>query len=270
MKIGIFDSGLGGLVIAKAIIKKLPQYDYVYLGDTKRVPYGNRSQGTIYQFTKAAVEYLFQQDCQLVILACNTASAMALPRLQQEFLPASYPNRRILGVVIPTVEQVANFSHIKKVGVMATTSTVESNVYPKELKKLLPKISVKQQEAPLLVPLIENNAAKLGQGILKAYLQPLLASKADAVILGCTHYPFLKKQIRSAVGKKVKVISQDEIIAPKLAAYLEKHPEIEKTIGKAQSRRFLVTDINPNFQKISKRLFGTKMNFELVNYTIGD
>ncbi len=154
MKIGIFDSGIGGLVIARSLISELPQYDYVYLGDTKRVPYGDRSQKEIYEFTRQGLDFLFAQGCGLAILACNTASAQALRKIQREYLPRKYPDKKVLGVVIPTAEACAKY---KVVGILATSSTVSSKSYVTELKKLNPKINIIQQAAPLLVPLIENN-----------------------------------------------------------------------------------------------------------------
>jgi len=268
MKIGIFDSGLGGLIITKALIKKLPGYDYVYLGDTKRVPYGNRSQKTIYQFTKSAVEFLFSQDCKLVVLACNTASSLALRKMQQEFLPAKYPDRKILGVIVPTVEVAVGNGVNKKIGVLATTSTVESKVYTKEFKKLKPSIKVFEQGGPLLVPLIENNAMETGLDILKSYVQPLAKKNIDAIILGCTHYPYLKKEIQALVGKKVKVYSQDEIIPKKLKTYLNNHKEIEALLSKNSRNIFFVTDEVANFKKVSKRLFGKDLNLKKVDYKI--
>lgn len=255
MNIGVFDSGLGGLTILRAVVRCLPQYNYLYLGDTQRVPYGNRSQETIYQFTKEAVEYLFQQDCQLIVLACNTASTRALRRIQREYLPKHYPDRRVLGVIIPTVE-VAKEGRAKRVGVLATTATVESNAFPKELKKIYPEAKVFQQTAPILVPLIENAALKWSGPILESYLRPLLRKKIDTLILGCTHYPHLKPQIQKIVGKNVRIIAQNELIPKKLKTYLERHPEIEQRLTKKKRVHIRVTDLTPAFQVLSKKWFG--------------
>lgn len=272
MKIGFFDSGLGGLFIFKNVVKRLPRYDYLYLGDTKRVPYGNRSQETIYQFTRQAVDYLFSKNCQLVILACNTASAQALRKIQKECLPRHYPTRRVLGVIIPTIEATLETKNIKKVGVLATLSTVNSKTFIREFKKTSPKIKVFQQAAPLLVPLVENNGIKWANPILKEYLGPLLNKKVDTIILGCTHYPALKNKIRKIVGKaelssgkKIKVISQNEIIPEKLADYLKRHPEIEKQIEKSGQRIFAVTDITKDFAKTAKKWFGENICLKVVN-----
>jgi len=265
MRIGFFDSGLGGLLILKSVIKKLPSYDYLYLGDTKRVPYGNRSQETIYEFTKKAVEYLFSQNCQLIILACNTASAQALRKIQQEYLPKYYPSRRVLGVIIPTVETVLENKKISRVGVLATLSTVNSKSFVKEFKKAKPNIKIFQQAAPLLVPLIENDGLKYSQPILKEYLKPLLNKKVEAIVLGCTHYPMLKNKIRKMVGRNIKVISQDELIPKKLDNYLKRHPEIEHKLRKNRQQTFAVTDLTPNFQKIAKKWFKNNICLTLVN-----
>jgi len=265
MKIGVFDSGLGGLFVLRSVIKKLPKYDYIYLGDTKRLPYGNRSQKTIYEFTKEAVEYLFKKDCQLVVLVCNSASAQALRKIQKEYLPKHYPERRVLGVIVPAVESVLQDKKLKRVGILATTSTVNSGVYIKEIKKINSRVKVFQQAAPLLVPLIENGGLEWVEPILKHYLAPLLIKKVNAVVLGCTHYPILKSKIRKMAGKGVKIISQDEIIPRKLADYLKRHPEIDKKLAKNKRREFLVTDITDNFQKTAKKWFGKDVKLKLVD-----
>ena len=252
MKIGVFDSGLGGLILLKAIVKKLPQYDYVYLGDTQRVPYGNRSQATIYEFTRQAVDFLFKKNCQLIIVACNTASAVALRKIQREYLPKHYPGRRVLGVIIPTAEASASSSPI---GVLATESTVISKAFIRELNKLNPKVTVYQQAAPLLVPLVENHAIKWAEPILKSYLSPLLTYKVRGIILGCTHYPLLKGKIKK-LAKGVRIISQDEVIPAKLADYLKRHPDISSKLTKNGKRELYVTDLTENIQDKAKSWFG--------------
>lgn len=263
MRIGIFDSGLGGLILMRAIAKKLPDYDYVYLGDTKRVPYGNRSQATIYEFLEGAVEYLFKQNCQLIIVACNTASAQALRKIQKEYLPKYYPNRRVLGVIIPTAEAVIE-NGVKRVGVLATAGTVNSGAFVRELKKLDKQIQVWQEPAPLLVPLVEQGELKWAEPIVKEYLKPLLAKTIDSLILGCTHYPILKNMIRKLVGKRVNVVSQDEIVPTRLADYLKRHPEVEKKLSKRGGRKLLVTDITPEAQKLAEGWFGDRVKLTLV------
>ncbi len=262
MKIGVFDSGLGGLSIARAIMARLPQYDYLYLGDTKRVPYGNRSQETIHQFVQEALDYLFEQDCQLVILACNTASAEALRHSQQQYLPTRYPDRRILGVLIPAVEVALGSPDSKRVGVLATASTVESGSYTREVERIRPGAEVVAKAAPLLVPLVENDGLKYARGILEDYLQPLKEVQIDSLILGCTHYCLLKDIVREMID--CPVISQDEVVPDKLADYLERHPEIESKLEKSGKRLFQVTDLSPGYIEFVHRLMGEDLKLELV------
>lgn len=248
----------------RKIAQKLPQYDYLYLGDTKRTPYGNRSAETVYQFTKEAVDYLFKEKCELIILACNTASARALRKIQQEYLPAHYPKRRVLGVVVPTVEEILKIDNIKRVGVLATQGTVESKIFEIELKKINPKIKIFQQPAPLLVPLVENNSLKWAEPILKEYLKPLIKKKVEIILLGCTHYPILKNKIRKIAGRKIKVFSQDKLIPDKLADYLKRHQEIDRKLAKNHGRLFEVTDMTPHIKATAKKWFGKNISFKLA------
>jgi glutamate racemase len=258
MKIGVFDSGLGGLAITRAIIDRLPQYDYIYLGDTKRVPYGNRSQETIHDFTAEALNFLFASNCQIVILACNTASADALRKTQQEYLPAKYPNRRILGVIIPTVEAVAA-SGAQNVGVLATQSTVDSGAYSYEFSRQSPATAVANRPAPLLVPLIENDGLRYIEPVLEDYLKGL---DADALILGCTHYSLIKDLVRKKW--KGSVFSQDEIVPEKLADYLERHPEHENLLEKTGRYEFNVTDLTSGYRKLATQIFGSEVDLRKV------
>ncbi|MEK7588858.1 MAG: glutamate racemase [Patescibacteria group bacterium] len=263
MKIGIFDSGLGGLLIAKAIRKAMPEYDYVYLGDTKRVPYGNRSHDAVFEFTREAVDYLFKkEDCAIVVIACNTASARALRRIQQEYLPKNFPDRRVIGVLIPGAEECAKY---QKVGVMATKGTVSSNTFPNEINKINIKSKVFQNSAPMLVPLAEEGEVENAKIFLKKYLKSLLDKKIDAVMLGCTHYPIFKKDIQKIVGKKIKVISQDEIIPKKLKEYFVRHSEISKKLSKNKTAKILVTDVTDSMVALSQKWFGKDAKPELVN-----
>jgi glutamate racemase len=270
MKIGIFDSGLGGLIIAKAIRKAMPEYDYVYLGDTERVPYGNRSHEAVYEFTKEAMDYLFKKEnCGIIVIACNTSSARALRRIQQEYLMnynhtrkiMGESERKILGVLIPTAEECAKY---KRVGILGTAGTINSNTFPKEIKKINKKTQTFQNSAPMLVPLIEEGEKVLAVQFIKKYLKPFLNKKLDAVALGCTHYPFYKNEIKKVLGKKVKVISQDEIIPKKLKEYFVRHPEIEKKLTKNKKAKILVTDITPNIKKLSQKWFGKNTKPELI------
>lgn len=264
MKIGIFDSGLGGLIVLKSVVKKLPEYDYIYLGDTKRVPYGDRSQEVIYQFTKQAVEYLFRQNCKLVVLACNTASSRALRKLQKEFLPKYYPDRKILGVIIPTVEAVNEQLGIKRLGIIATQATVDSKAIVKEYKKLNSRAMVYQNASPVLVPLIENNGLKLIEPILKFYLKPLLKKKIQAIVLGCTHYAIVKKLIKKIVGPKVLVFSQDEIVPTKLKIYLNNHPEVEGKLSRNRKIDLRVTDLTDHYVSLTKQWFDSRIKLKLI------
>lgn len=267
MKIGIFDSGMGGLIVTHSLISKLPEYDYLFLGDTARVPYGNRSSEAVYNFTEEAVAYLFSQGCQLIIIACNTASAEALRRLQQEYLPQHYPDRRILGVLIPSAEHAVKATSNHQIGVLATTGTVNSNTFQVEITKLLPEAQVHQMASPLLVPLIEYDGIRWAEPVLSSYLEPLLKADIDTLVLGCTHYPALKQQIGEAVGEKITIISQDDIIPEALADYLERHPDLEKQLSRGGERSFQVTDLTPENTKLAGKLFEASIDLKAVEIT---
>ncbi len=258
--IGVFDSGLGGLTVLKHFLKKLPQYDYLYLGDTARVPYGSHSQDVIYKYTREAVDFLFSQGCRLVILACNTASSQALHRLQQEYLPAKYPDRRILGVIIPLAEYASQFENI---GIIGTRATISSGAYEQEIKKLKPKAKIIVNSAPLLVPLIEENwtGQDVINKILKKYLYLLKKEKIKILILGCTHYPFLIKNIRRLMGKNCLVPDPGKIIADSLENYLNKHPEFKNTDdGVKGVCNFALTDQPENFLRLGEKFLGKKID----------
>lgn len=262
MQIGVFDSGLGGLAIARAIMDRLPEYDYLYLGDTKRVPYGVRSQETIHEFVGQALGFLFANDCQIVILACNTASAEALRKSQQEYLPVHYPERRVLGVIIPTAEVAVQGRESPRIGVLATPSTVESDAYGRELRRQRPEAAVFQKSAPLLVPMIENEGVRYLDPVLDDYLASFQELGIDALVLGCTHYCLVKERIREKIG--VDVICQDEVVPEKLADYLRRHPEIEGKLSKGGRRRFVVTDLTSSFQAFAARLMDGSVDLEVV------
>lgn len=251
----MFDSGVGGLAIARAIAERLPEYDYLYLGDTKRVPYGGRSQETVHEFTGQALAYLFAHDCELVVLACNTASAEALRKSQQEYLPTHYPQRRVLGVIIPSAEAVAEIPGCKRVGVLATASTVESGAYEREILRQKPSMQIASVAAPLLVPLVENSGLKYLGPILDDYLEEL--PKVDAVVLGCTHYCMIKDAVRKRV--RVPVISQDEVVPEKFADYLRRHPEIESRLGRSGERLYHVTDVTAANQAWARTTAGATL-----------
>lgn len=246
--IGIFDSGYGGLTILNEIRKILPEYDYLYLGDNARTPYGTRSFDVVYKFTLQCVEYLFSQGCHLVILACNTASAKALRTIQQNDLPNIDPARRVLGVIRPTVEEVGKLTTTNHIGLFATSGTVLSNSYPLEIHKIFPTVVVTSEACPMWVPLIENNeyATPGADYFVRKHTHNLMKqdNNIDAVILGCTHYPLLKEKIEKEMPDHVHIISQGEIVARSLADYLHRHPEMEVKCSKNQTIRYLTTE-NP-------------------------
>ncbi|MFH0739509.1 MAG: glutamate racemase [bacterium] len=261
--IGVFDSGFGGLDILKNIVKKLPQYDFIYLGDTARAPYGSRSQEVIFNFTGQAVEFLFKQGCPLVILACNTASSEALRKVQEK----KYPNKKVLGVIIPAIERAIELTKNNRVGVMATEGTVNSMAFVKELKKRNAKIKVFQNPAPLLVPIVEagEHKSEIAKIALQKYLKPLMAKKIDTLILGCTHYGILEQQIKVIASKDIQVISEGRIVAEKLADYLQRHPEIEKQLSKNSQVKFLTTDLTAKFQALGSQFFGKLIKPEKIS-----
>jgi glutamate racemase len=261
--IGIFDSGLGGLVMTRAFRAALPQTDFLYLGDTLHVPYGPRSADAIFEFTLQAVEYLFDQGCPLIIIACNTASANALRRLQQTYLAEHYPDRRILGVIIPTVEAAIE-AGCTRIGLIGTAFTARSKTYEEELQKLNPAISLHPKATPLLVPLVENNGLKYAEPILRDYLEPLLQAGIDSLILGCTHYPLFKPQLAKILPPHVDIISQDEVVPAKLMHYLQRHPEIEHRISKGGTLKCLLTDVTPSYTESGEGLLGEAVDFEKV------
>ena len=259
--IGIFDSGFGGLNIMKGIVKELPQYNYVYLGDTARVPYGTRSKEVIYEFTKQAINFLFSKNCELIIFACNTASSDALRRIQQEYLPIHYPNKKVLGVIIPTAEFAVSKTKNKKIGVMATEGTVSSESFIRELLKIGNNVEIYQTACPLLVPIVEageHNSIITGI-LLKKYLKPLIDKKIDTLILGCTHYGILESKIKKIAGKGIAVISEEKIVAKKLKDYLLRHPEIESILAKKGMRDFYSTDLTVRFNVLGSKFFGKKI-----------
>jgi glutamate racemase len=258
--IGIFDSGYGGLTVLKEIIRRLPQYDYLYLGDNARAPYGNRSFDTVYHYTLQCVKWFFDQGCSLVILACNTASAKALRTIQQADLPKMDPAKRVLGVIRPTTEIIGRFSETKSVGILATSGTVASDSYPVEIAKFFPGIRVYQEACPLWVPLVENNE-HLGHGadyFVKKNLKNIFekGEDIDVILLACTHYPLLQEKIEEYLPIGVKLVSQGEIVAERLADYLGRHPEIETRCSKQGQRSFYTTDSAEDFDNHARIFFG--------------
>ena len=267
--IGIFDSGYGGLTVLKEVAHLLPQYDYLYLGDNARSPYGTRSFQSVYAYTRECVFKLFDEGCPLVILACNTASAKALRTIQQKDLPKMDSSLRVLGVIRPTAEVIGNYSATGKVGVLGTAGTVMSNSYPMEIGKTFPHVEVYQQACPMWVPLIENNE-HLGAGadfFVKKYVDQLMekAPGIDSILLGCTHYPLLMDKIKQHVSENVSIVSQGEIVAASLKDYLHRHPEMEHSCSKGGSRRFLTTDDTNVFDKQASVFFGGEVGSEFCS-----
>ncbi len=258
--IGVFDSGYGGLTVLKEIVKQLPEYDYIYMGDNARAPYGPRSFDTVYHYTLEAVQWFFAQGCELVILACNTASAKALRTIQQKDLPKLAPTKRVLGVIRPTTEMIGNYSKTGKVGVLGTAGTVQSESYPIEIAKFFPQVKVYQEACPMWVPLIENNEYdKPGADyFVQKHLDHLMGISAgiDTILLACTHYPLLINKIRSFVHPGITIISQGEIVAHSLVIYLEKHSELAGKISKNGQISFFTTDSITDFDSHASNFFG--------------
>ena len=267
--IGVFDSGYGGLTVLKQLLVHLPQYDYLYLGDNARTPYGTRSFETVYQFTLESVRYLFNAGCPLVILACNTASAKALRSIQQQDLPLIDASRRVLGVIRPSVEQVGLLTKTGHVGVLGTTGTVTSDSYRIEIQKIFPHVQVFQQACPMWVPLVENGEYQ-GAGadfFVQRDLQLLFAQspqQIDTIILGCTHYPLLIEKIKSYLPTHVKLLSQGEIVAQSLADYLVRHSTMAQRCSAFGSRTFLTTDNAQTFNQHAAVFLGQAVESQKV------
>jgi glutamate racemase len=258
--IGVFDSGYGGLTVLKEIVQQLPNYDYIYLGDNARTPYGNRSFETVYRYTLDCVKWFFKKGCPLVILACNTASAKALRTIQQQDLPNLDPTKRVLGVIRPTTEIIGQFSQTRHIGILATNGTVASQSYPIELAKFFPDITVHQQACPMWVPLIENNDY-LNEGadyFTQKYIDALLQQSADidTVLLACTHYPLLKERIQQFLPKGIQLLSQGEIVAESLSQYLQRQVAMEQRLSKTGSTQFFTTDDAADFDNHAAIFYG--------------
>ena len=251
--IGVFDSGYGGLTILDKIREVLPEYDYIYLGDNARAPYGTRSFEVVYEFTRQAVNKLFDMGCHLVILACNTASAKALRSIQMNDLPGIDPARRVLGVIRPTVECVGEISKNQHIGVLATAGTIKSESYPLEIHKLFPEIQVSGTACPMWVSLVENNESQ-DEGadyFIRKYINQLLSKdpQIDTVILGCTHFPILLPKIRQYIPEHISVIAQGEYVAESLKDYLNRHPEMDAKCTKNGNCQFYTTEAEEKFSE---------------------
>jgi len=266
--IGVFDSGYGGLTVLKEIVKLLPEYDYIYLGDNARAPYGPRSFDTVYHYTWECVQWFFKQNCSLVILACNTASAKALRTIQQNNLRVTAPDKRVLGVIRPTTERIGAFTKTGSVGVLGTTGTVQSQSYLIEIEKFFPEVDVYQQACPMLVPLIENMEYETegADFFIQKYLKSLLAQsdKIDTILLACTHYPLIKDILEQFLPDKVMIMSQGKIVAESLKDYLKRHPELEEKCSKNGKILFYTTDSVEDFDRQAGIFYGNEVKSQHV------
>ncbi len=260
--IGVFDSGHGGLTILRALMDRLPAYGFCYFGDHARAPYGARSTEEIYDATRNGVEFLFRQGCPLAILACNTSSAQALRRLQQEWLPRTYPDRRVLGVLVPTIEALADGPWKDfRITILATPSTVASGAYTREILKRHPETRVIERACPTWARLIEEDAP---DAVLHAAIGEILDDlpPTDALLLGCTHYPLVVDQIAATLPASVQIVSQGAWVASALENYLERHPEMEQGLARTGAHRFFTSGDPLRVSFLASRLFGAAMNFE--------
>ncbi len=266
--IGVFDSGYGGLTILKEIRKELPQYDYIYLGDNARAPYGTRSFDVVYKFTLQAVEKLFSMGCHLVILACNTASAKALRNIQQKNLPLIDNERRVLGVIRPTVEILNDITKSNHIGIFATSGTVLSNSYPLEIQKIAPHIQVSSEACPMWVSLVENGEIN-NEGtdyFVKKHTDIIMSkdSKIDTILLGCTHYPLLRDKIEQFTPHNVKIVSQGEYVAKSLKDYLHRHPEMNNKCTRNSSCNYYTTESPSKFQDSASLFLNEEIDVKQV------
>lgn len=267
--IGIFDSGIGGLTVFRSIAAALPDYDYIYLGDNSRAPYGNRSFNTIHQYTWECVQWLFAQGCPLIVLACNTASAKALRTIQQKDMQVLDPAKRVLGVIRPTAEVIGNYSKTGEIGVLGTNGTVQSGSYLLEIEKFFPDLKVYQQACPLWVPLIESGEyEKPGADyFVKEYLDGIMAQSAniDTLLLACTHYPLIQDKIKDYLPKNIQVVAQGDIVASSLVDYLQRHPQMEAKLSKGQTKLFYTTDDTIEFDRHASRFFSAPVTSSHVS-----
>jgi glutamate racemase len=267
--IGVFDSGYGGLTILKEIRQSLPQYDYIYLGDNARAPYGSRSFHLVYEFTLQACKKLFDMGCNLIILACNTASAKALRTIQQTYLPSNCPDKRVLGVIRPTVEVLPEYTKTGHIGLLATNGTVNSHSYAMEIEKLYPQMQVTEQACPLLVPLIENRELNnVGTDyFIRKYVDSLLENdrEIDTIILGCTHYPLLLHRIKEIVPAGINILSQGETVGMSLTDYLNRHTDMAEACLKNGACQYFTTEDSDKFDESASLFLGYEVKSQHIN-----
>ncbi len=266
--IGVFDSGYGGLTILKQFRLQLPEYDFLYLGDNARAPYGTRSFDIVYDFTRQAVEHLFRQGCPLVILACNTASAKALRSIQQNVLPERWPDRRVLGVIRPTVEDVGHITRSRHVGLLATPGTVNSHSYRMEIAKIHPDITITEQACPMWVHLVECGEAQNdgADWFVRKYIDQIMESdpEIDTLLLGCTHYPILLPKIREYAPEGINIVPQGDLVAASLTDYLRRHPEIDSRLAKNGSIRYCTTESTEKFDPLASLFIGEPVHADRI------
>ena len=258
--IGIFDSGIGGLTVLRTLMEKLPGYDCIYFGDIARVPYGSKSHTTIVQYTLQNVDFLIQKGAKMIVMACNTASSIATENVVKRF------DMPIFDVITPAAEQVIETSRTFKIGVIGTRATVKSGIYERKIKELNPGAKVYSVPCPLLVPLVEEGWLKKPETtmIIKKYLHPLKVRQIDTLILGCTHYPLLKKIIQNKIGKRVSLIDSSVTVAEKVKGFLEKHTDIDHLLAKNGVTRFFVSDVTPQYETTANQILKRNVHFELV------
>ena len=261
--IGVFDSGFGGLTILKKIVELIPNYDYVFLGDNARAPYGSRSFATVYNYTLQAVKKLFELGCPLVVLACNTASAKALRTIQQEYLAKESPQNRVLGIIRPTAEALGSITKTNKVGILGTAGTVNSQSYILETAKLFPEIKIFQQACPMLVPIVENNEIDTpgADFFVEKYLGLLFAQdpEIDTIVLGCTHYPLLINSFKKYLSPNIHIVKQNEIVAHSLQDYLLRHPDMDSRLTKNSTIQYHTTDDSTIFDRSASVFVGREV-----------
>ena len=266
--IGVFDSGYGGLTVLESLQAELPSYDFIYLGDNARTPYGSRSFEVIYQYTLEAVKFLFKQGCPLVILACNTASAKALRTIQQNDLASLAPTNRVLGVLRPTTEEIGTLTSSGHVGVLGTNGTINSNSYAIEIKKFFPALTVVQKSCPMWVPLVENNEFDNvgGEFYIKKYIDEILHQddEIDTLVLACTHYPILEEKIKKHLPKHIRLVSQGNLVASKLKTYLNRHSEINDRLTKTSALNVLTTECNTSFDLVASKFYKKEIKSSTV------
>lgn len=270
-KIGVFDSGFGGLTILKKAVKLIPDRDFLYLGDNLRAPYGEKSQKKIFKYTLAGVEWLFDNGAEIVVLACNTASANALRRIQQELLPFKHPDKKVLGIIIPTVEELEKFSRSGHIGILATSATIASGAFEKETAKRNPKIRIISQSGGELANLIEqnNDEAKLLAKIKEITKKLLNKDKLiDSIVLGCTHYALIAEEIKQILPENIKIISEDDIVATKLLNYLNRHEKILKKLNNQSSLNFYTTSASERTKKLMAEFYGENISVSVATYKI--